>query len=245
MTKKERKKDNSGSGLVEVAIDAEKLLFTVDFSGKETHDVYDMETSSIKTITSNYFNSETVLFYVSNSYFLAYRSIYKHLLQKVEEYKENKSNHNTHLVVRHILPYYFNYRHFIETQLKALSVAVKRIAIMENHDLKELTKDILDGINDLTPDSKNIKIKDVETLQKHKDILIHHFDILKPLIDEYLTMEPSPEYYRYIFEKNFVCKNPKVSLDLNYTEKLFSDIVNCFRDIERDLFEVVYFWHLV
>ena len=96
MTKKERKKDNSGSGLVEVAIDAEKLLFTVDFSGKETHDVYDMETSSIKTITSNYFNSETVLFYVSNSYFLAYRSIYKHLLQKVEEYKENKSNHNTH-----------------------------------------------------------------------------------------------------------------------------------------------------
>ena len=245
MAKKERKADRSGSGLVEVAIDAEKLCFSVDFTGKETHEVYDIETGGSKTITSNYFNSETVLFYVSNSYFLAYRAIYKQLLQKVEEYKANKSNQNTHLVVRHILPYYFNYRHFIETQLKALSVAVKRIAIMENHDLKGLTTDVIEGINSLSVTLTNIKIKDADTLEKHKGVLIQHFQKLAPLIDEYLKIEPSPEYYRYIFEKNFVCQNPKVSLDLNYTEKLFGDILNCFREIERDLFEVVYFWHLV
>ena len=40
MAKKERKEDRSGSGLVEVAIDAEKLRFSVDFTGKETHEVF-------------------------------------------------------------------------------------------------------------------------------------------------------------------------------------------------------------
>ena len=245
MAKKERREDRSGSGLVEVGIDTEKLIFSVDFTGKETHEVYDIETGGQKTITSNYFNSETVLFYVSNSYYLAYRAIYKHLLQKVEEYKTNKSNINTHLVVRHILPYYFNYRHYVETQLKALSVAVKRIAILENHDLKELLKDVLNGIQNLSLTSKGIKLKSEEELEKYKKILIQHFEKLTPLLEEYLNIEPSPEYYRYIFEKDFKCNNPKIYLDLKYTEKLFEDIVNCFKAIGRDLFDVMYFWHLV
>ena len=77
---KERKIDKSGSGLIHTMVDIENKKFAVDFSGKEIREYFNPITGEKEIIERCYFNSESILFFVSNSYFLAYRSIYKDLL---------------------------------------------------------------------------------------------------------------------------------------------------------------------
>lgn len=245
MAKTKRIEDVSGSGRVEKHVDIENMKFSVDFSGIEVEEVYDLHSEESEIITSNFYNSECVLFYVSNSYFMAYRAIYKHLLQKIDIYKENSSNSNLNQIYRHILPYYYCFRHYVETELKSLSIATKRISVLIEHDLSVLLEDVIEGVNNLSLDFKTIKPKKGQEILELKKELISHLMQLKLLILEYKKIEPTPEYFRYIIDSDFICRYPNVELDLNYTENLFGNIIDEFKKIEKIMFNIVDFSRLV
>lgn len=241
---KERKIDKSGSGLINTMVDIDNKKFTIDFSGKEIKEYYNPITGEKQLVEHCYFNSESVLFFVSNSYFLAYRAIYKDLLLYIRKYKKDKSHQNYKLILRHILPYYYNFRHFIETQLKAFAICVKRESFLEGHNLVFLLDDVIDGVAALSLKFNNMKRKK-EELQQEKEVILLDLEKLKALILKYLEIEPSHEYYRYIFTRDFKCENPVVTLDLKSTEKLFRKILKLFRDIEKNLSFTREFYHLV
>ena len=243
---KTRKPDKSGTGFIKTEIDIDNLTFCVDFTGKDTHKIWNPKTSSLEETTSNYFNSESVLFYVSNSYWFANRSIYRNLITAIEDYKNGQKNNSQYkYILRHILPYYFNFRHFVETELKALSIAVKRITAIANHNLTNLVDDLIDGVKSLTLESKGVFLKKQEELEEKKTIVLQILHNLGNNINEYVKLEPSDDYYRFIFDKDFQCGNPVVKLDLNLTEQLFSNIVSNFREIETELHNIMYFYHLI
>ena len=246
MSKKERKPDKSGTGFIKTEIDVENLYFSLDFSGKDTHKVWNPTTNSFEEITSNYFNSESVLFYVSNSYWFANRSIYRNLTTAIEDYKNGQKNNSQYkYILRHILPYYFNFRHFVETELKALSIAVKRITAIANHNLTNLVDDLIDGVKSLTLESKGLFLKKQEELDEKKTNILKILHELKNNIIEYGKLEPSDDYYRFIFDKDFQCSNSVVKLNLKLTEPLFSSIVTNFREVETELHHIMYFYHLI
>ena len=242
---KERKIDKSGSGLINTIVDIDDKKFTIDFSGKEIKEYYNPITGKKQIIEHCYFNSESVLFFVSNSYYLANRSIYKNLLLYIRKYKKDKSNQNYKLILRHILPYYYNFRHFIETQLKAFAICVKRKSFLEEHNLISLINDVIDGVESLSLQFESIKIEKEEELQRAKEVILIDLDKLKTLIQKYLKNEPSHEYYRYIFARDFKCENPVVTLDLNSSEKLFKNMLKLFRNIEKNLFYTIELFHLL
>lgn len=179
-------KDKSGSGFIRADIDAASKQITIDFSGKEKLEVND-NYGNKKTIERDYFNSESVLFFVSNSYWVANRAIYNDLCADLDKYT-NSSKKDLLLekrVLRYVLPYYFSFRHFVETEIKALSIAVKRKGVMNTHYLIELAKDLKDGISKLTINSSGVFIKDENELEIRKASITKELDELLDYINDY------------------------------------------------------------
>lgn len=92
---------------------------------------------------------------------------------------------------------------------------------------------------------ENIKIEKEKELQRAKEVILVDLDKLKTSIKKYLETEPSHEYYRYIFAKEFKCENPVVTLELKTSEKLFKNILELFRHIEKNLFFTIELYHLL
>ena len=240
-----RKPDKSGSGLIKVGFDEENIKFQIDFSGIEKVEVIDSVTQEKETRTYNYFNSESVLFFVANSYWVANRAIKKDLLNDIELYKKQKDRNLYKKILRHILPYYFNFRHFVEVEFKALSVVTKRISVKISHDLNDLYADVLEGFNNLSINSKDVFEKNESEFTNRINKIKAEMQLLKDELDKYSAMEPSVEYYRFIFDKEFNCSSPIIEFDFQYVETIFLSIVTHFRNIHEEMRKFIYYHSLI
>lgn len=69
--------------------------------------------------------------------------------------------------------------------------------------------------------------------------------LLKEELDKYSSMEPSVEYYRFIFDKDFNCSSPIIEFDFQYVETIFSNIVKHFRSIHNEMRSFIYYHSLI
>ena len=197
---------STGSGLSEHFIEYESKKVRVDFSG-------------ISPDGQCFRNDASILFFCANSYKSAFICLDKELKSRFENNIIAKD-------IEHlILPYYFNFRHYVELSLKALIVTLTQESPKITHDLQPLISCVLDNINFLKFDQNTPKIFCTEEqYDEIKSELIKLAQDLKEKINEYQKLECAVEYYRYIFEKDkndLSLKHDKIDLDYNQTHSLF------------------------
>lgn len=125
-----------------------------------------------------------------------------------------------------ILPYYFNVRHYLELEFKALYVGLTNMSFMSlkgKHDLHNLEK-LYEAVKGV-----------IETINvcDEKEKLCRLIEKIGKMLDEYLKLEYSSDYYRYIFSKDMTLEKPDIVLDYKNTDQLFRqlaraiNVLNC------------------
>lgn len=217
------KKMMSGTGLVKYMIDYDKQLFGINLSGKSAE--------------GNFRNDASILFYVSNNYRQSYYILEKELDNCFNE--RVNARELSHIV----LPLLFNFRHYVELEIKALIVALTSESPRVTHELDVLFNDLREVLNiEYARYSDNV-------LKNSLDSLINNIvEPLNELIDCYISSEPAVEYYRYIFEtqkdnneKRLVLNNPIITIDFKELKELFNGIISLFNNIRLELNKMDYF----
>lgn len=216
----------TGSGASMHWLDREEKRVKVDFSG------YDGEMC--------FRNDASILFFASNSYRSAFLSLGRDL--------ENRFENNAEKDIEHlILPYLFNFRHFVELELKALYVAMTNESPFVSHDLKSLSDKTEKALNNITYKSIDRISRNVseEEFNNFKNEAISIFSDLKRMILQYCLTEVAVEYYRYIFEKdgnNISLKNPVIEFDFKHQNELFINIRDKIDKLRMKLREFIYIY---
>ena len=191
-------KIKSGTGYSVQSIDRENKTIRIDFSGNpDSNDpIFDKNDGCLR-------NDASILFFVANSYKSAFLCLGKEIENRFDKNKEIE-----HL----ILPYLFNFRHYVELELKALYVTLTGESPKITHDLNELISNINDKLTNLDyseiDKGQGIFFISEKKFKDTKDECLETVEKLKNLIAEYSKDEPAVEYYRYIFGKNLVLNNP-------------------------------------
>lgn len=212
------------SGYIDDRYNYDEKIIELDFSGNEGD-------SCLR-------NDASILFFASNSYRSAFQSIEYHL----ETAFENKEKRTiSHL----ILPYYFNFRHFVELRLKALYATITNESPRQIHNLTNLLDDVKNNINNINYENIDNIYAEIneENFEDIKNKLLQIIKALEKEIDTYLSTEPSVEYYRYIFEKDkkdLCLKNPVIKLDFNNVKKIFKNVLNHFDELCKQLKKIMY-----
>lgn len=219
------KKMFAGSGLFRIDYDREKKLIRLNFSGNDEDNTC-------------FRNDASILFFVSNSYCNAYHCLERELKSRFEN--------NTIKDIGHIiLPYFFNFRHFVELELKALIVAITNQSPKLTHDLDSLLVQVENSMNEITFESIENRFPPIteEGFNKSKSEAQVLLVKLKKLMDQYVSTEYAVEYYRYIFENDkgsLILNNPTIELDFENTRCLFQSIVDTFGELRMKLREIIY-----
>ncbi len=108
-----------------------------------------------------------------------------------------------------ILPYYFNFRHYLELELKALIVGMANKSPNIIHDLGKLWKDFSEIFSSLNYEA-DVVLKfqiSTEEFEKQKVKISSIMRETEMLLREYIEIEPNVEYYRFIFTTGIDKKN--------------------------------------
>lgn len=215
----------AGSGLSKHFIECKSKKVGIDFSG-------------ISSDGQCFRNDASILFFCANSYKSAFICLDKELDFRFE-------NNNAIKDIEHlILPYYFNFRHYVELSLKALIVNLTKESPKITHDLQTLMTCVLEDIDILKFDeSTPAMFCTQENYDKTKSEVIKLAQELNKKINEYQKHECAVEYYRYIFEKDkndISLKHDKIELDYNQTRLLFFETRDLFDKLLMKLREIEY-----
>lgn len=220
-------------GLSTHSINRKTKKVEIDFSG------YEPEWTNVigdKTLCLR--NDASILFFVANSYWTAFDLISKELNKRFENEYNNKD------IEQLVLPYYFNFRHFVELELKALIVALSTSSPETTHKLNVLANELSNLIKDIERDPKICSEQTRYIEAKEKSIYL--CDKLKELIAKYCDIEFADEFFRYIFEK----KNGSINLKhyvikLNYCVEndLFNNIHELLMNICDELSSYKYIYN--
>jgi len=80
--------------------------------------------------------------------------------------------------------------------------------------------------------------------QENKGKALEVYNDIEELINKFLALEPSVEYYRYLFKKKMTLNDPVLSLDFRESDNLFREIDHKFIELNKILREMdvyVYF----
>lgn len=212
-----------GSGLTEHGIDYEKKIISIDFTGNRDGQCFR--------------NDPSIFFFVANSYRKSFYTISEH----IEELFNDKANRKDieHLV----LPYFFSFRHYLELELKAIISSITNEITADTHSLKDLLQRLEDALNSISENEETYKLFQ-NNFQANKTKALKDFTEIRRLIERFLIIEPSVEYYRYLFKKKMTLDNPILTLDFCEQDKLFKLIVqkiHRFNILLRDMDVYVYF----
>lgn len=218
----------SGTGLVKYKYDPDKEIFGINLSG-ESGD-------------GNYRNDASILFYASNSYKTSYALLEKELdLRFKNKAKEREVSH-------YVLPLLFNFRHYVELEIKALYAAVSAESPRVTHNLCKLFDDFKEIIDNDYKGCGNEERKKILN-----SIISKIIQPLDALIKEYAENEPAVEYYRYIFEvekdnegSHLVLDNPIIDIDFVDIKVRFNSIIELFNKLRIELNRLDYYvWYFI
>lgn len=222
----------AGSGATATLLNRENKTIKIDFSGFDGNLCFR--------------NDASILFFASNSYRSAFLSLGRDI--------DNRFENNIEKDIEHlVLPYFFNFRHFVELELKALYVTLTGESPQMTHSLNELVSNINSKLTNLDyseiDKGQGMFFKSEKFFKDTKNECLETVKRLKELIAQYSDDEPAVEYYRYIFEneKNngdryLVLNNPVIELDYPKTNQLFSSIRDLFDTLCKKLHEIIYIY---
>lgn len=218
----------AGSGATATWLNRENKTIKIDFSGFDGNLCFR--------------NDASILFFASNSYRSAFLSLGRDLEERFETYIDKDIAHL-------VLPYLFNFRHFVELELKALYTAITNNSPKITHDLKILlsyNKNALKELSFEEIDKSYISITE-EKFNVSKKEACDIFDNLEIIINKYIEKEITVEYYRYIFEiqtenreKYLALNNPVIELDFKETDLLFKSVRDMADKLRVKLIEFIY-----
>ena len=145
-----------------------------------------------------------------------------------------------------ILPYYFNFRHFLELELKALISSIDDCFPVATHSLIQLVDSFGESLMGIREKKRYGELDESKVNDLFKKIFEEYTEI-KNLVEQYQRIESASDYYRYLFEKQnkrMVLRNPNLKLELNETKQLFGALNKKLMSISMHLREVgvyVYF----
>lgn len=211
----------------------DKKYVSIDFCGYEPKNI-----NFFGDKTTCFRNDASVLFFAANSYWNAFNVISDELKKRFEENYPDKE------IERLILPYYFNFRHFAELELKALIAATSKSLPNATHNLNDLLCCLKTSVDQLeiNTEGRFSYIKE-DFFEKTKGTIGNLCIELETFINQYNENEYSQEYYRYIFEtekKQIILKHPIVQLDYPTVNTLFTDIKNTLYEICKNLSFITY-----
>ena len=221
-------KVKKGTGVTRHSIDYDNKTISIDLSGNYNGDCFR--------------NDASIFFFAANSYLQSYSLISRTL----KDCFENKSNDR--IIERLIMPYFFNFRHYVELELKALWITITDEYPAKTHDIRKLHSKLNEGMNRITYKSgRGCLLDDFNSSQK---ILERENKRLSESIDQFSRMEPASDYYRYLFKidqkKYMLLENALLFVDYNATDTLFHTITNQFRIICSSLTEMgVYVYNII
>lgn len=224
------KKMYAGSGLLSYCVNREEQKITLDFSGND-------ETGCC------FRNDASILFFDANSYKSAFLCIDRELAVR---FQSNSEKDIAHLV----LPYYFNFRHYVELALKAIIVGLTDESPKITHSLDSLMKEVCKCVEALEYDNETPPLfNNPPKFEKSKAQATSICDILKSKISEYSQIEYVDEYYRYIFEKDkskgLVLNHAEISLDFPSVHSLFIEIRDLLDKLCVNLRDMTYIFFTV
>lgn len=216
-------KMKSGTGLVKHIVDYDEKLFGINLTGKSAE--------------GDFRNDASILFYASNNYRHSYCILEKELDRCFNE------RVNVRELSHCILPLLFNFRHYIELEIKAFIVALTCESPRVTHELDDLFNDLRETIY-----KEYTKCLDKKLKISLGSLINSNIEPLNELIENYTNIEPAVEYYRYIFEtqkvnreKELVLNNPIISIDFKQLKELFNDIISIFNNMRFELNRMDYF----
>lgn len=211
----------NGSGYILLDFDEKTKTINLDVSGN------DGDFGSFR-------NDASILWTVAQSYMTSC----KVLLKSIENGFENSDRY---LVINLIIPYYFNFRQYIEVSLKAITLWANKSDYKKIHVLSKLFTDVNDSIGAILtkPEIWNSNVKEEEVSECLEKVNKYLLD-LKKNISIVEQNETSFEYYRFIFETNNQLKKTKISFDYKKEIELYNNTVQLINSIVNNLRVLIY-----
>ena len=223
----------NGTGQLVREFNREKRTVLLDLSGN------DIEATTYGKINC-YRNDASVLFYIANSYWNATKTIEEKISNCFEAEKDYSD-----LITQLVMPYLFEFRHFVELSLKALFMNATGEQAEIVHDLDKLFISAKDAIMALQRDERPgiLAITD-EKYNSSMANIKKYLDKMEEIIVPYASSEPSVEYYRFLFDRNNNLDNPIITLDFEKERQLQNEYYSAYKWLIRSIHEIHYIYDM-
>lgn len=220
-----------GTGQLIRGFNKEKKTVMLDLSGNDIEET---------TGENCYRNDASVLFYIANSYWSATKTIEEKISNCFEAEKDCSG-----LITRLVIPYLFEFRHFVELSLKALYMNATGKQAETVHDLHKLFKSAKNAIMDLKQDKRPgmLAITD-EKYNSSMANIKKYLEKMEEIIDSYASSEPFVEYYRFLFDRNNNLGNPKITLNFEKERQLQNEYYSAYKWLIRSIHEIHYIYDM-
>ena len=222
-----------GTGQLIRGFNKEKKTVMLDLSGN------DIEATTGEKMNC-YRNDASVLFYIANSYWKATKTLEEKINNCFEAEKDCSD-----LITQLVMPYLFEFRHFVEVSLKALFMNATGEQAEIVHDLDKLFISAKDAIMTLKRDERPgiLAITDEEYNSSMANIK-KYLDKMEKIIIPYASSEPTVEYYRFLFDRNNNLDNPIIILDYEKERQLQNDYYSAYKWLIRSIHEIHYIFDM-
>lgn len=222
----------NGTGLSYHEFDNKNKCVSIDFSGNDKRQSPDGSYPCFR-------NDASIFFYAGNSYLTSFYVLSQQIKKSFEAENRKEVEHL-------ILPYYFNFRHYLELELKALIIGLTNEAPELTHELKNLWEKFSKQLHNLEYISDFVR-RDIsqEFFEIQKRKLIENMESTQRLLESYTSNEPNVEYYRFIFDTSMELKTPVIKLDFLNTDKDLRELAEKFKEINVNLREIVYLYFTI
>lgn len=206
----------NGSGLFQYLTNYDAKQISIDVSGVDDNN-------------DCFRNDASVLLLVANSY----ATVSCELLEKIKHCFQIKQSPKT--IMRYVIPFMFNSRHFVELELKGIILRLNGKPASNTHDISVLVIEFEKSLQNYSYGQIDGRFYKEDTFVAGKKAAISIFEELRKDITQYMINEPTVEFYRFIFEKDYSISESQIVFDYNEYSKLFFAIHLGFKKIVKEL----------
>jgi hypothetical protein len=219
MNDKEAK--NIGTGAMSFEHDPETSDIKLDFDHREgrNHEI-------------SFLNYGAILFFAADSYQKSYR-VLRNEMKRIYELKDRGWDKE---VSKLIMPLVFSFRHCLELNLKALYINIYNEDFAKTHDFAKLLCDFKKNISGIKEDAYMKKAHPTESFAERISEAKKLLNNLEEKIDEFIAKEYSPEFYRFLLDKDIednIGTTTKLNFNLDKDVTLMNDIIYGILNIKK------------